>query len=295
MDRRVVVCLFAALIAGGLLAAPTRAADYSEFVNGDLSADPALPTPWALGPGVNLLVGSTSVMDHDIVRVSVPANHLLSSIVIQFHEGSSRVFTGLQQGPVWTAGTGFDVDPSRMLGWVDFPINPNQSHVGVDILGPMGEAPGAIGFSPPLTSGVYTMLFQAPGAVVPFALDFNVTPIGGGKPADFNGDGLVNGADLTRWRQSFGAGPGADANRDGVSDGVDFLFWQREFDASAAVAAIPEPAAAMLAALAIAGAVAARRRKAASSPLDPLPTMRPRRKRQEVAAGRKRFAEGTTA
>lgn len=45
--------------------------------------------------------------------------------------------------------------------------------------------------------------------------------------ADFNNDGVVNGADLTVWKDAFGMGAGADADGDGDSDGADFLVWQR--------------------------------------------------------------------
>lgn len=67
--------------------------------------------------------------------------------------------------------------------------------------------------------------------------------------ADFDGDGAVNGADLSRWRSGFGMVAGAlptqgDADGDGRVDGADLLEWQREFGAGAAAAlaqAVPEP------------------------------------------------------
>jgi hypothetical protein len=66
--------------------------------------------------------------------------------------------------------------------------------------------------------------------------------------ADFNGDGLVNAADLASWKLGFGTSPGAaiaqgDADHDGDVDGGDFLQWQRQITPSGAVAAAPEPAA----------------------------------------------------
>lgn len=256
---RVVSLLLAALAAASLDAPALRAADYSEFVNGDLSGNPALPTQWSLTPGSNTLVASSSASDQDILRFDVPTGHVLSSIVVQFHEGVNRVFTGIQRGTTWTAGVGFEIDPTNMLGWIDFPFNPTHSHQEENILPAIAEAPGSLGFTPPLTSGAYTMLFQAPSSAVPFALQFNVTSVGGGLAADFNRDGVVNIADLTLWRQSFGAGAGADANKDGRSDGADFVIWQRQIGQSATISAVPEPAAALLAALAI-GAGAAWRR-----------------------------------
>jgi hypothetical protein len=73
---------------------------------------------------------------------------------------------------------------------------------------------------------------------------------------DFDKNGVVNAADLTKWRNDFGAGAGSDADGDGDSDGGDFLIWQRNLGAgaasAAATAAVPEPAAIQLLALAAA-------------------------------------------
>ena len=86
--------------------------------------------------------------------------------------------------------------------------------------------------------------------------------------ADFDTDGDVDGADLTTWETAFGGGTGADADADGDSDGADFLAWQRQFTGPAvsqAASTVPEPSAAVLAALA--GLVAfGRRRRSKSAP-----------------------------
>ncbi|HEX6960485.1 MAG TPA: hypothetical protein VF175_01350, partial [Lacipirellula sp.] len=89
--------------------------------------------------------------------------------------------------------------------------------------------------------------------------------VAGGAIADFDGDGDVDSADLTRWRGGFGTVAGAsqgdgDADADGDVDGRDFLSWQQQLGstpgATLAVAAVPEPAAAVLAmaAMVMAGA-----------------------------------------
>jgi hypothetical protein len=273
---RVVSLLLVALAAASFGVPSLRAADYSEFVTGDMSGNPALPTLWSLTPGGNTLVASSSAIDQDLLRFDVPTGYLLSSIVVQFHESSSRVFTGIQSGTTWTAGVGLEIDPTNMLGWVDFPFNPEHSHQETDILAAIGEAPGSIGFAPPLASGSYTMLFQAPSSVVPFALRFNVTPAGGGLSADFNRDGSVNGSDLAMWRQAFGAGAGADANQDGRTDGADFVIWQRQNGQSGSVSAIPEPASIVLTMLGLGAAVCRRKR--------------PTRRRSAIAATRQGLA-----
>lgn len=85
--------------------------------------------------------------------------------------------------------------------------------------------------------------------------------------ADFNENGIVDGADLAAWKSGFGTGTlksQGDANLDGHVDGSDFLIWQRQLGSlppvAATAGAVPEPAAlamAMTAGLAL----AIRRRK----------------------------------
>jgi hypothetical protein len=63
--------------------------------------------------------------------------------------------------------------------------------------------------------------------------------------ADFNGDGLVNSADLAIWEAAYGISDSADANYDDQSTGLDFLAWQRQTQAGNPLAvskAVPEPA-----------------------------------------------------
>ncbi|HEX6961026.1 MAG TPA: choice-of-anchor tandem repeat NxxGxxAF-containing protein, partial [Lacipirellula sp.] len=69
---------------------------------------------------------------------------------------------------------------------------------------------------------------------------------GGGLAADFTADGMVNAADLLRWRANFGQAADAnralgDADSDGDVDGGDFLAWQRQIGSTPTVSAIPEP------------------------------------------------------
>lgn len=77
-------------------------------------------------------------------------------------------------------------------------------------------------------------------------------------PCDFNGDGQVDAADFTVWRDSFGKavphGSSADSNGDGVVDNADYSLWQLHFGetlgggsgapSSEGSRAVPEPEAA---------------------------------------------------
>ncbi|MCA9235280.1 MAG: hypothetical protein KDA44_07400 [Planctomycetales bacterium] len=231
------------------------ASTYSEFVDGDLSNLPSAPTHWVLESGKNVLVGETGAGDYDLLRLTIPAGQVLQTIIIEFHEDLTQVFTGIQAGNVWTAGVGFDVDPAPMLGWVDFPVDPATAHTDVDILADIAQAPGAQGFSPPLPSGDYVMLFQNEYSVVRHALSFNLAPAGGLMPGDFNHDSRVDAADLTMWSGAFGATDAGDANGDNESNGADFLLWQSHYTPAVALPTtgqLAEPATAKLLAAVIA-------------------------------------------
>ena len=71
--------------------------------------------------------------------------------------------------------------------------------------------------------------------------------------ADFDENGVVDGADLTRWRSGFGTGSThiqGNSDGDGDVDGADFLTWQRQIGSSAPAASanapVPEPATMLL-------------------------------------------------
>jgi hypothetical protein len=64
--------------------------------------------------------------------------------------------------------------------------------------------------------------------------------------ADFDGDGAIDGDDLTWWRYGAGGTRHGDADGDGDTDGADFLVWQRQLAPSGATA-VPEPGAGVLA------------------------------------------------
>jgi hypothetical protein len=92
---------------------------------------------------------------------------------------------------------------------------------------------------------------------------------GGGSDADYDNDADVDGNDFLLWQRQFGAtvpaGTGADGNGNGLVDAADLSLWKAQFGATPATpaaAAVPEPAACLLTALALGGvALGGRRRK----------------------------------
>lgn len=80
-------------------------------------------------------------------------------------------------------------------------------------------------------------------------------------PGDFDGNLVVNGADLAQWEGDYGLNGDSDADHDGDSDGADFQIWQRNFGQSLLppeLTSVPEPGSALLFCLA-AGALSTAR------------------------------------
>ncbi|MGL4514542.1 MAG: hypothetical protein ACRCT8_15750 [Lacipirellulaceae bacterium] len=105
------------------------------------------------------------------------------------------------------------------------------------------------------------------------AVSYAPVSISAGVQGDYNGDGAVNAADYTVWRDNVG-GTGL-PNEGGVSlgavDQADYLFWRSRYGASTPAAtsvAVPSPASSLLAWMGVAGLLASTVRR---SELNPLP------------------------
>lgn len=253
------VCACAALLVTAAVQ-PANGASWNENVFGDLSSNPAHPTPLKIVHPDEAITGSVGGGDFDFIDLEVPAFHTLDSIVVEDYAGSTQSFAGLQLGSTWTAGTGGGINPALLLGWTHFGPVASGAGVGDDIFDDLATPKsGSAGFTRPLGPGHYTLLLQDTGAEVGYSLTFNLTydlrPVG-----DFNGDFLINRFDLAKWRFEYSMSDGSDADADGDSDGNDFLIWQRNVDKTFLVSAVPEPSAGLLAGTALLAVRCARAR-----------------------------------
>lgn len=223
-----------------LLTSPADAADYDESVLADLSGNPASPTTISLDLGSNVVRGSAGAGDFDLIHFSIPAGGALESLTLSSYVNpfNGVSFIGLGAGATWQAGLDFDVDPAKLMGWSHIAAA-GSSGVGADLLVDMSVAPFTPGFARPLTPGEYVLLVQDTDNVVEYELTFNLASTA--LLGDFNGDQIVDGADLEKWKGDFGVNGESDADGDGDSDGADFLIWQRQFGVPAA-SVVPEPA-----------------------------------------------------
>jgi autotransporter-associated beta strand protein len=115
----------------------------------------------------------------------------------------------------------------------------------------------------PTPTGVTWHLIYGPNDVT-LAIDTSAIAA---LTGDFNGDGVVNAADYTVWRDTLGSTTllVADANHNGVVDAGDLDIWKAHFgehagNGAGAAARVPEPATIGLAWIAVSGVFLFRRR-----------------------------------
>lgn len=167
--------LIGAAVGGVLLAAPAaRAAVWNEAVQGDISGNRNSPSLLPLTVGTNTINATTAGGDLEYLRLDLPAGARINSLTLQDYSGNDGVaFIGLQQGPTFTRDPG-SATPGDMLGYAHF--GTSAGNVGADLLPGMASAPGAEGFSTPLTSSSYTLWIQQLGSPSTYTFSVAVTP-----------------------------------------------------------------------------------------------------------------------
>ena len=167
----------ALLAAGGAEAGFT----YDELLDGDLSNDPSQPTVLAPGVGSNFLSGNFAPPPGvdgpgiDYLSMTVPVGLQLSEVrLLSASVGGAFSFIGVAAGPTIPFPYN-EPDPSLLLGWAHF----GSADIGSDLLPPIGDGPGAIGFDGPLPSGTYTFwLMELEGSPdATYSFDFVLTSV----------------------------------------------------------------------------------------------------------------------
>lgn len=120
----------------------------------------------------------------------------------------------------------------------------------------------------PLTLTTDSGSWSLKGFKLSTPITYDIAPAPPTADADFNGDGLVDGADFLIWQQNLGLAEGA-ANEQGDADGnaavndLDLAAWQTNFGTGATpppIGAVPEPTAATLATITLLAGAAIRKR-----------------------------------
>jgi hypothetical protein len=160
---KIFVLIFCLLTAGIL-----NATNYDESIDGEISSNPFSPTAWTLDVGSNVITASVVAGDLDYFTITIGPNEFLSNINLTAYPIVDISFIALQAGSVFTEPPN-GTNVNNLLGWYHLgpPLN--------DILPILGNAPGAIGFTPPLGPGTYTFWYQQTGFTTTTAtMDFVV-------------------------------------------------------------------------------------------------------------------------
>ena len=153
---------------------PALAANWNESSNGDLSGNRSAPSQLTLTNGNNLIDATTGGGDLEYLRLNVPAGARIDSLFLRNYSGNDGIaFIGIQAGPVVTEDPNSG-SASNLLGYAHF--GTFAGNVGANLLPSMSTAPGAQGFTPPLTGSTYTLWIQQLGAPTTYRLDAVVTP-----------------------------------------------------------------------------------------------------------------------
>lgn len=161
-----------AFVAACLSAAAFGQVIWDENVQGDLSNDRLAPTSLTLGVGDNILIANMGWEDKDYVHFHLGPSMALERIVVVSYVSDDPIsFIGVQAGTVFTEpATGTNV--ANLLGYALW----GAADIGTDILPRIGQGPGAIGFTPPLTGTDYTFWIQQTGDPTAYRLNFVTTP-----------------------------------------------------------------------------------------------------------------------
>ena len=156
--------LLIAPITASLFVTPLLPGNWDEGANGDLSDDHASPTPLVLNDGPNLVVASQEGpgVDIDYFTFDVPAGKQLELMTLDNYvsNGNNKAFIGIVQGSFFPKDAG-STKQADLLGGKVY----GAAEIGQDLLPLMAGLNGAIGFTPPLGAGSYSIWMNQTGAI----------------------------------------------------------------------------------------------------------------------------------
>jgi len=139
-----------------------EASDLSE-TDGDLSDDFTAPTAFTIGPGVNTVTASTQSGDLDYLTFTVGPCDTLTQLTVDSYTaeaGDAIAFIAVQSGSAFTFPAAEAGDNTgELLGFSHY----GMADIGQDILPRIGEEEDALGFTPPLQPGDYTVWLNQTG------------------------------------------------------------------------------------------------------------------------------------
>ncbi len=162
--------------------------------------------------------------------------------------------TMVAPSPDWFVGV-HDLDLRQGGGWVSkLVVDLAAYDAGTD--NGLNFSSGDIEATPHQPIALLGAPFPTTGPILATFTFTHLTPIPEPSAGDYNGDGIVDAADYTVWRDSendLGPGLPADGNGDQEVNAPDYTIWANNYGApgSPAAVGVPEPSALLLVAIAV--------------------------------------------
>ncbi|MEL7472292.1 MAG: hypothetical protein AAGK04_03170 [Planctomycetota bacterium] len=180
----------ALLVAAAIATSASATVVHDEGVDGDLSTDPAVPTPLAFAVGTNTVTGSMSAPSdtRDYFTFTVGAGQSLNGIfLIDYTDldiggNGNRGFIHIDDGATSVIPSGATAGDFLGGSHLDRGVFPDAA---TNVLTTLAAAPqGGVGFVAPLGPGTYTINVQQTGPQnTGYTLDFQFVPSPGALAA----------------------------------------------------------------------------------------------------------------
>jgi len=164
----------AAALLLALAATPALAGPWIEANNGDISGNRLAPSLLNITLGNNQVTGSFGAGDLDYLRLDIPVGLQISAIIVTAYSGTSVSFFGIQSGTTFTVAPNVG-SPAALLGYTLF----GGANLNTNILPAIATGPGAIGFTPPINAGSFTLWLQETAGTTGYGLNIIAIPTPG--------------------------------------------------------------------------------------------------------------------